>query len=125
MDIKKSKRVLIVDDDQQVLDAIHAALESHGYEVLVAHDGNEGLVRAERDAPDLVVLDMMMPRRSGLGVLDKLHCAQGLGPRVLLVTANDDQKHRDDARTAGADAFLRKPFHMEELLSMVETLLEV
>ena len=65
-------RVLLVDDDESILEVIEAAFRRSGHEVLVARDGSEALVRAERDAPDLVVLDLVMPRRSGFAVLDRL-----------------------------------------------------
>jgi len=65
-------RVLLVDDDESILEVISTAFEHRGYGVLEARDGSEALVRAERDAPDLVVLDLVMPRRSGFAVLDRL-----------------------------------------------------
>jgi DNA-binding response OmpR family regulator len=121
--MKKNKRVLIVDDDDEVLEATRTALTAHGYDVIVAHDGDEGLMRSERDAPDLIVLDVLMPKRSGFGVLQKL-CYQGeKGPRIVVVTANDEQRHRDFAQSKGADAFLGKPFEMHELLAVVDSLL--
>ena len=66
------KRVLIVDDDEQIVEAVQMALEEKGYEVLTAGDGAEGLVRAERDEPDLILLDVVLPKRSGFTVLDHL-----------------------------------------------------
>ncbi len=68
----KSSRILVVDDDGEIIDAIRYALEAKGYQVLIARDGNQGLAMAEREDPDLVILDMMMPKRSGFLVLEKL-----------------------------------------------------
>jgi DNA-binding response OmpR family regulator len=119
---QKLKRVLVVDDDVQFLEATRTVLERHGYEVLVAHDGHEGLVQAERESPDLIVLDVMMPRRSGFGVLDHLG-HRSTGPRILMVTANEDERHEEIAHAKGAHRFLRKPFDMHELLQTVESLL--
>ena len=66
------KKVLVVDDDAEIIDSVRYALEGAGYEVVVARDGNQGLALAEREDPDLIVLDMMMPKRSGFLVLEKL-----------------------------------------------------
>jgi len=68
----KSKRILLVDDDAEIIESLRLALEAHGYEVLIARDGNQGLALIEREAPDLVILDMMMPKRSGFLVLERL-----------------------------------------------------
>ncbi len=66
------KRILLVDDDQEIIESMRLALESRGYKILVARDGNQGLAMAEREDPDLLILDMMMPKRSGFLVLEKL-----------------------------------------------------
>ena len=115
-------RILLVDDDPQVVESVQAALEALGYKVLVARDGNEGLMRAERDAPDLVVLDMMMPRRSGLAVLERLRSVAQSGPQVIMVSANAEERHRDFAASHGVAAFLKKPFEIPELLDLVRKL---
>lgn len=112
-------RILIVDDDPQVVESVHAALEVAGYEVIIARDGSEGLIRAERDAPDVVILDMMMPRRSGLNVLERLRSGGQKGPHVIMVSANADERHREFAQGQGVAAFLRKPFEIPELLQQV------
>jgi DNA-binding response OmpR family regulator len=118
----KKKRVLLVDDDQQVLDCLQIALGERGYEVLLAHDGAEGLMRAERDAPDLIVLDMMMPKRSGIAVLDRLRRHHKSGPRIIMMTANEERRHREFAESRGVDAYLKKPFDVGEFLTVVDAL---
>lgn len=123
MNVAKQKRVLVVDDDPQILDSVRSMLEAHGYEVIVAHDGNEGLVRAERDAPDLIILDVMMPRRSGFVVLERLGYRRDSGPKIIMMTASDEGRHEQFARARGADSFLKKPFKMETLLEVVGSLL--
>src|SRR5262245_38922389 len=115
MDDQKPKRVLVVDDDRQFLEATRIMLEKHGYEVLTASDGHDGLVCAEREPLDLIVLDVMMPRRSGFGVLDRIRGRGTSGPRIVMITANDEERHRDIARAKGAHGFLHKPFEMREL----------
>src|SRR5262245_57948735 len=99
-------------------------LEEHGYDVLTAHDGSEGLRRAECDSPDLLVLDAMMPRRSGLRVLE--HSRPRGRPRPLpgVVSANEGARHEQLARDKGADAYLKKPFDMSDLLAAVDALLK-
>src|SRR5439155_25977659 len=91
MDDRKNRRVLVVDDDQQCLEAMRTMLEEHGYDVVTARDGSEGLMRAECESPDLVVLDVMMPRRSGFGVLDHIGGRGTNGPRIVVITANEEE----------------------------------
>ena len=123
MDDRKNRRVLVVDDDAQFLEATRMMLEKHGYEVLTAQDGSQGLMRAERESPDLIVLDVMMPRRSGFGVLEHLGHRRPTGPRIVVVTGNEGSRDEEIARAKGADAFLKKPFEMRELLTAVDSLL--
>ena len=118
------KRVLVADDDSGILESVRTALVDRGYEVLVAHDGAEALSRAERDAPDLIVLDMVMPKRSGLSVLDRLHRNKNRTTPVILVSGNNDERHRQYATAHGADAYLAKPFDIEQLVDHVDTILE-
>ncbi len=114
------KRILLVDDDPEVLESIEIALKGRGYDVLLARDGAEGLVRAERDAPDLIILDIVMPRRSGFAVLDRIRSKRGRSPRIILLTANTEARHREFAVSHGADAYLNKPFEVPDLLDEVE-----
>jgi len=81
-------------------------------------------MRAERESPDVIVLDVMMPRRSGFGVLDHLGHRGPEGPRFVVVTGNEETRHEEIARSKGADMFLKKPFEMRELLSAVDGLLK-
>lgn len=118
-----TKRILIVDDDAEIIEAIKFALESRGYEVVVARDGNQGLAAAERDDPDLVLLDMMMPKRSGFLVLEKLRQTRTVPVRVIMMTANEGSRHKQYAESLGVDDYLRKPFPIEKLLESVERLL--
>jgi len=112
------KRVLLVDDDEEILEVVQLALLDRGYEVLLARDGAEALVRAERDAPDLIVLDVVM-------VLDSIRKLHFRTPRIIMLTANDEPRHRDFAASRGIDAFLAKPFEIDELLTKVDACLQV
>ena len=117
--------VLVVDDNQQNLELLLAYLEDVDCRTISACDGAEGLVRAERDEPDLILLDVVLPKRSGFTVLDHLRRSRFRAPRIIMLTANDEQRHRDFAAARGADAFIAKPFDMAELMSEVDSLLKV
>jgi DNA-binding response OmpR family regulator len=118
------KRVLLVDDDPELLESVRVALMMRGYEVLTACDGAEALARVERDRPDLMVLDLVMPRRSGLTVLDRMHRTAMRSTPIIMMTATDEERHRDAAKLRGVSVFLSKPFAIEQLLSEVETILK-
>jgi DNA-binding response OmpR family regulator len=117
------KRVLLVDDDPEIIESVRTALTMHGYEVLVAWDGAEALSRVERDHPDLMLLDLVMPRRSGLTVLERMQRTGMRSTPIIMMTGTDEQRHRDAARLRGVSVFLCKPFAIEQLLLEVETIL--
>ncbi|RLS83667.1 MAG: response regulator [Planctomycetota bacterium] len=119
----RSLRVLLVDDDAEIVESMRTVLESKGYEILVARDGNQGLLMAERENPDLVVLDMMMPKRSGFLVLERLRRSHPVPMRVIMITANEGSRHRAYAEMLGVDDYIRKPFAMDRLLGSVQRLL--
>jgi DNA-binding response OmpR family regulator len=114
--------VLLVDDDAEVLSAMQTVFARRGYRVVTANDGNMGLALAEREAPALVVCDMMMPKKSGFLVLEKLKSRKQGAPKVIMITANEGSRHRAYAELLGADAYLRKPFEMAKLLEAAERL---
>ena len=120
---RATKRVLLVDDDPEIIDAIRYALESRGYQIFIARDGNQGLAMAEREDPDLVILDMMMPKRSGFLVLEKLRRTREVPVRVIMITANEGSRHKAYAEMLGVDDYIRKPFAMDKLVEAVERLL--
>lgn len=117
------KRILLVDDDAEIIDAMRYALETKGYKIFIARDGNQGLAMAEREDPDLVILDMMMPKRSGFLVLEKLRRTREVPVRVIMITANEGSRHKAYAQMLGVDDYLRKPFAMDKLLDTVQRLL--
>lgn len=120
---KAPQRVLIVDDDGEVVESVKYALEQRGYAVLIARDGNQGLAMAEREDPDLVILDMMMPKRSGFLVLEKLRRTRPVPLRVIMITANEGSRHKAYAEMLGVDDYIRKPFAMDRLMESVDRLL--
>lgn len=117
------KRILLVDDDAEIIESLRYALTARGYEILVARDGNQGLATAEREDPDLVILDMMMPKRSGFLVLEKLRRSRPVPMRVIMITANEGSRHKAYAEMLGVDDYIRKPFAMDRLLESVDRLL--
>jgi DNA-binding response OmpR family regulator len=118
----RGRRVLLVDDDPEIIESMRTVLESKGYEILVARDGNQGLLMAERENPDLVVLDMMMPKRSGFLVLERLRRSHPVPMRVIMITANEGSRHKAYAEMLGVDDYIRKPFAMDRLLDSVQRL---
>ncbi len=120
-----AKRILLVDDDAEIVEAMKYALEAKGYEILVARDGNQGLAMAEREDPDLVILDMMMPKRSGFLVLEKLRRTRPVPMRIIMITANEGSRHKAYAEMLGVDDYIRKPFAMDRLMASVERLLDL
>ncbi len=114
---------MLVDDDTEIVESMRTVLESRGYEILVARDGNQGLMMAEKEEPDLVVLDMMMPKRSGFLVLEKLRRSRPVPMRVIMITANEGSRHKAYAEMLGVDDYIRKPFAMDRLLASIDKLL--
>ena len=119
----EAKRILLVDDDQEIIESMRLALEAKGYRVVVARDGNQGLAMAEREDPDMVILDMMMPKRSGFLVLERLRRTRPVPLRIIMITANEGSRHKAYAEMLGVDDYIRKPFAMDRLLSSVGRLL--
>lgn len=119
----RSPRILIVDDDFEVAEPVKYALEDLGYSVTHVPDGNQGVDAIAVVKPDLMVLDMMMPGRSGFLVLEYLRRTKNTYVRVVMVTGNDGQRHQDYARMLGADDYIHKPFSMELLTGTIKRLL--
>lgn len=120
---KSGKRILLVDDDAEIVESLRLALEANGYTVLIARDGNQGLALSERENPDLVILDMMMPKRSGFLVLEKMRRTRETPLRVIMITANEGSRHKAYAEMLGVDDYIRKPFPMDRLIDSVQRLI--
>ena len=117
------KTVLLVDDDIDIIESMRTVLEAKGYKVIVARDGNAGLTVAEREEPDLIVLDMMMPKKSGFLVLEKLKGRPGGLIPTIMITGNEGSRHRAYAEFLGVKDYIRKPFAMEKLVRSIDKVL--
>jgi two-component system OmpR family response regulator len=116
------RRVLVVDDEENVTHLVSSALRFDGFETMTADNGTSALQKIVEYDPDLVVLDMMMPGRDGLGVLQDLRAAGSQVP-VIFLTARDTSGDRVSGLRAGADDYVVKPFSIEELLARVHAVL--
>ena len=116
-------RILIVDDDEDVLEAMDAALRSEGADTQLVREGNAAVAACQDDPPDIVVLDMMLPRRSGFLVLEKIKGRED-SPLVIMVTANEGRRHQAYAESLGVDKYLLKPVPLSRLIDVAEELLD-
>src|SRR5215475_14863221 len=116
------ERILIVEDELPMRTALHDVLESEGYRVLTAADGESGLRRAVEEKPDLILLDIMMPKLDGYTVCAELRRLANPVP-ILMLTAKGQIEDRVAGLDVGADDYLVKPFSTEELLARVRALL--
>ena len=117
------KTILLVDDDGEIIETMRTVFDGRGYRVLVARDGNTGLTVAEREGPDLIILDMMMPKKSGFLVLEKLKTRPGGLIPTIMITGNEGSRHRAYAEMLGVKDYIRKPFAIEKLVKSAEKIL--
>lgn len=115
-------RILVVEDEQKIAEALKIGLESEGYNVVTAHNGEDGFFRLNTEPFDLMLLDLMLPGRDGLEILKVLR-AQGHGLPVLVLTGRDTVEDRVVGLDSGADDYLVKPFAFPELLARIRLLL--
>ena len=116
------RRVLVVDDEDNVTHLVSSALRFDGFETVIADNGTSALAKVAETDPDLIVLDVMMPGLDGLGVLQNLRSAGSQVP-VIFLTARDTANDRIGGLRAGADDYVVKPFSVEELLARVHAVL--
>ncbi len=125
-------KILLIDDDPDILMALTLILESKGYQVVTARDGLEGLVKVKMDNPDLMVLDLMMPRMDGFAVCKELRKPEWEKyrhiPTLILTSVREDASRRryelETGVTLGAESYIEKPVHPDVLLENVGRLLK-
>lgn len=119
-----TKKVLIADDEQNIVISLEFLLGREGFQVLVAQDGEEALAKARADKPDLVLLDVMMPKMNGFDVCQALRADPELSAvRILMLTAKGRETEISKGLGLGADAYMTKPFSTKELVVQVRALL--
>ncbi len=123
MDGSDERLVLIVDDEPTIAEVVARYLQRGGYRTLTAADGDQALESARVERPDLVVLDLMLPRMGGLEVMRRLRRQDGGGPPVILLTAKREESERVTGLRLGADDYVVKPFSPAELVARVGAVL--
>ena len=113
-----AKKVLVVDDEKPISDIIKFNLEKEGYEVVVAFDGEEALEKVEADSPDLIILDLMLPKVDGLEVTKRVRAKPNIP--IIMVTAKDSDLDKVLGLELGADDYVTKPFSNRELVARVK-----
>lgn len=119
--VSKQKQVLVVEDDVKTADIVKAYLEKVGYKVIAVHDGQEGLSAARYHAPDLIVLDLLLPGTSGLDVCTTLRSE--LSVPIIMLTALSTEQDKLNGLDLGADDYMTKPFSPRELVARVRAVL--
>jgi two-component system alkaline phosphatase synthesis response regulator PhoP len=121
-DNHSGETILVVEDDRSLRDGLALNLELHGYTVLSAADGEQGMALAFNASPDLIILDIMLPIWSGLEILDELR-KRGERVPILILSAKGSTPDKVAGLEQGADDYLTKPFDLSELLARVEAML--
>lgn len=118
------KRILIVDDEAQLVEMVKMRLEAAGYEILSAYDGQEGLSRAKKDRPDLIILDLMLPKMDGYKVCGLLKSDSRYSKiPIIMFTARAQDEDEKLSKDIGAEGYVTKPFDPKILLSKIKELL--
>ncbi len=116
-------KILIIEDDQELSNIIQLELSHEGFVTAAAFDGRTGLEKIQSDKPDLVLLDVMLPKLSGLEVLRKVRNELNSGIPIILVTARSETIDKVDGLNSGADDYICKPFKIEEMLARINAIL--
>lgn len=119
-----SRKILVADDEPNIVISLEYLMKREGYAVLVARDGQEALEMIERERPDLVLLDVMMPKKSGFEVCQAVRASEALqATKILMLTAKGRDTDQAKGLALGADAYLTKPFSTRELAHKVAEML--
>lgn len=119
-----TKKILIVDDEQNIVISLEFLMRREGYEVLVANDGDAALEQIAAHIPDLVLLDIMLPKKNGFEVCQQIRATpQWQGIKVIMLTAKGRDTEVTKGMALGADAYMTKPFSTKDLVAQVKTML--
>ena len=120
----QGKRVLLVDDDNDILSSLQAAFEPTGAILESATNGNKAVELAEKNVPDVIILDMMLPGRSGFLVLEKVKARKprNAPPHIIMITGNPGARHKMYAESLGVSEYFTKPVKMDKLVTTAERL---
>jgi len=118
------KRILLVDDELDLVETVRFSLELEGYDVLVSHNGEDALNQARKENPDLILLDLMLPKLDGYKVCRLLKFDERYKHiPILMLTAKTQEKDKLLGKETGADEYITKPFEMDELMGKVKSYL--
>jgi len=117
-----NKKILVVDDEQSIVTLLQYNLKQAGYEVITANDGEEGMMKAINSQPDLIILDLMLPKLDGVDVCKQLRQQRIMTP-ILMLTARDDEFDKVLGLELGADDYMTKPFSPREVVARVKAIL--
>ncbi len=121
----KPRKILVVDDERQIVKLVEINLKKHGYDVVCAYDGVEALEKVDSEKPDMLVLDVMMPRMNGFDVLKRLQAnPETEHIPVIMLTAKAQDADIFQGWQSGVSSYLTKPFNPRELLTFVERIFE-
>ena len=121
-----AKKILIVDDEPNIVISLEFLMKKEGFEVAVANDGDEALAKVASFNPDLLLLDVMMPKKSGFEVCEALRAdSERAGLKIVMLTAKGRDTEMAKGLAIGADAYVTKPFSTKELVDKVKEMLAV
>jgi len=124
--MKRKKKILIIEDDMRLAGITKLILEKKGYDASIADNGETGLTLARRDNPDLIILDLCLPKLKGEEVCREIRRDEKMGSLpIIMVTAKDLDADRIIGRVIGANSYMTKPFEMAELLKEIDKLIGV
>ncbi len=117
------KKILVVDDEPQIVEAVKTGLKSKGYDVICAYDGDQGLNKAHKENPDLIILDLMLPKMNGYKICRLLKYDKSYSHiPIIIFTARSDEIGEALAKEVGADMWLAKPFNLNKMIDIIEKL---
>ncbi len=118
-------KILVIDDEVDIIKVLKKRLSSAGFDVIIAMDGYQGTEFAYKELPDLIILDLMLPAGGGLSVLKNLKLSVKTNDiPIVVLTAMRDEKYKNDILTAGIEAYLEKPYDIEKLIIVIKNLLD-